>query len=115
MSRLITISDLRYRGTFEKVIRESDGRGGWKQTSEPVMTRWMALQAMTKPIDHDKVKAQQQQSSMTYLVTIRYRGDISADMRIAVDGKMLYIIKQPYDPEKGRRRWLTMECEERRE
>lgn len=112
----ITISDLRFRGTFQHIKKQSDGRGGWKKEEDlPEITVWMALSAKTRPIDRERVSTQQQQAGMTYLVTIRYRKDIAADMRIVVDNKLLYIVKNPYDPEGGRRRWLSMECEERRE
>lgn len=112
----VKVSELRYRGTFQsKSGQTSDGRGGFKGAYVDFVTRWMKLEAKTKNIDRERVKEQQQQTSMTYLVTIRYHNGISADMRIKVDNKLLYIVKNPYDPENGKRRWLTMECEERRE
>lgn len=111
----MTIGDLNKRATFENPSRVSDGRGGWKIAGyEPFTTVWAAMKPQTKDRDRERVETQQPKAGMTYLLTIRYRRDITADMRVLVDGKTLHIVKNPYDPD-GRRRWLSMECEEREE
>lgn len=109
----MNISDLRKRAEFQKPSRQSDGRGGWKNTGyTSFVTLWAKLEAKTKDRDRERVEAQQQQTGMTYLLTIRYRRDITADMKVLIEGRKLQVVKNPYDPD-GMRRWLSMECEER--
>ncbi|WP_199615540.1 phage head closure protein [Paenibacillus alkalitolerans] len=108
------LEELNKRAEFQKPSRQSDGRGGWKIGYAPFVTLWAGLKPQTKMQDRERVETQQKQTHMTYLLTIRYRNDITADMRAVIDGRKYYIMKNPYDPD-GMRRWLTMECEERNE
>lgn len=105
------IGHLRHRITLERPERASDGRGGWVETWSPAATVWAAVEAIRAS---ERVVAQQTQGSVTYHVVIRYRSDVTADMRVVWNGRPLYLVGPPYDFD-GRRRYLVLECEERKE
>jgi SPP1 family predicted phage head-tail adaptor len=51
-------------------------------------------------------------AEMSYLVRIRYRDDVTADMRIAWGAKTLEIVGHPYEEYLDGSRLLTMPCRE---
>lgn len=105
--------DLNKRATFQRPSMIPSDRGGSKTGPyADYVTLWAELKAKPTYRDREAVRAEQQQTSMTHILTIRYREDITSDMRAIVDGKKLYLVKLPYDPD-GKRRWLSMEVEER--
>lgn len=57
------------------------------------------------------VRGQQMEAGVTSLVTIRYRRNVTTDMRLVTcDGRHLNIVKA-VDVE-GRREWLSVQCKE---
>lgn len=109
--RTVSTGDLRHRVTFQAAQKAPDGRGGWITTWVDVSTVWAAVQAL-RPFE--RIQAQQTQTGVTHQVITRFRNGLSASMRIAYDGRYLYIQGPPVDPD-GKRRWLQMLCEEREE
>lgn len=108
------IEDLRKRATFQKPGNVSDGRGGWKTNGyTDYVTLWANITLQSSYRGREDTNEQQLQSSLVYTLTVRFRSDISTNMRVLVDGKTLYVTKPPYDPD-GYKRWVTMECEERK-
>lgn len=76
--------------------------GGW----QPVTTVF----ARAEPIrSRELVAAGQLQSAGDVRFIIRYRPDVTADMRAVWRGKAYDIIGEPIDIE-GRRQWLEMTC-----
>lgn len=104
--------NLRHRVTIEHRTRASDGRGGFTEAWSPLATVWASV--LPRRGVTERIEAQQLVSVIIYEVIIRYRSDITSDMRVVWDGCTLYLIGPPYDPN-GRRQYLVLECEERKE
>lgn len=107
----MNIGQLRERVTIERNIRPSDGRGGRTQGFTPTKTVWAAVRAVSV---RERANLQQVQGANLYVVTIRYRTDVTGDCRLVWRGRYLYPRGEPYDPD-GKRAWLEIECEERKE
>ena len=59
----------------------------------------------------EMIRGRQVAATARWLVIVRHRTDITAQMRLDFGGNKLYIMRPPYDPD-GRRDELRLECAE---
>ncbi len=100
--------DLRHRVTIQRL--DPTTRDEYKAVIPswgPVVTVWAAVESVS---GREAFIAQQVMQQSTHRITIRYRSDVTATMRVA-HGDRLYDIKAALDRD-GRRRWLQLLCEE---
>ncbi len=99
---------LRERVTIEMQVRTADGAGG-------ASIGWTALATVAAEVISFKgaslVAGERDEAREPFRVVIRYRGDVTTEMRIAWRGRLLDILSR-HDPDGGRR-WLALDCEER--
>lgn len=97
---------LRHRVTIESsAVSTPDGLGGGTRTTSTVATVW----ARVEPLRGDERQiAAALRGQVTHRVTIRYRADVTASMRLVWQGHTLAIreVKQP----DAISRWLELYC-----
>ena len=99
--------DLRRRVTLEQPATTADGMGGVSTTWTTLATVWAAVAPKGGT---EKLHADQLTSTITYDVTIRYRKDVDASMRVGYEGRTLRILGVIDQDE--RHRFLTLSCDE---
>lgn len=105
MGKLLS-SMLRHRVTIEAPIRTPDGQGGFSKEWQCLETVWAGME----PLGGSETLIGQQITPQTrYRVTIRYRTDISPDMRL-VWNETTYNIRNIADPD-GLKRSLEITAE----
>jgi len=97
---------MRERVTIEAATRAGDGAGGEVVTWAPLATVWAEVAALSgaEIVEAERVVARGQ-----YDVTIRFRDDVTAQMRLVWRGQALNI-RNVRDKD-GRRRRLTIRAE----
>nr|PZN87051.1 MAG: head-tail adaptor protein [Pseudomonadota bacterium] len=103
----LRIGALRRRLRLEAPSYTSDEGGGAIVAWNPVTTLWAEVIPLS---GGEELRADGLQSIAKYEVRIRYRADISPEMRFVFDGRVLEI--QAVRDIEGRRRWLSCLCEE---
>jgi len=98
---------LRARITFQKQAAIRDEYGEPEHTWSDVVTVWGSVKGLRSD---EKLAALQIQGEATHEITIRYRMDITPDMR-AVCGTRIFDITPPVDPD-GRKCELRILCKE---
>lgn len=101
------IGDLRHRITFEKLLRTSDGQGGWTESWEKVADCWAKIEL--KPAK-ERFFAERIEPQDYRLVTIRYRSDINEEMRIVFKDIIMQI--KSIDRTDERRFWMLIDTQE---
>ena len=102
------IAELRHRVSLLEPVESDDGAGGRTVTWNERDTVWAEVVPMR---GDEREWAEALTAETGYRVTLRYRGDLTRDMRIGFDGGVLEI-RSLADPD-GRRRWLVCTCVER--
>lgn len=97
---------LRHRVTLQRFQQGQDAYGGPVETWEDVATVWASLEAMS---GREFFASQQAQSEVTQRIRIRYRPDVTADMRVIHNGKVFNIVA-PLPDNRGRE--LVLMCRE---
>ena len=97
---------LRHRVTLQRFQQGQDAYGGPVETWEDVATVWASLEAMS---GREFFASQQAQSEVTQRIRIRYRADVTADMRVIHNGKVFNIVA-PLPDNRGRE--LVLMCRE---
>ena len=99
---------LRHRVTIQRqeIVFGKFGAPLHDKVWENVATVWASLEAMS---GREFFASQQAQSEVTHKVTIRYRGDVTAQMRVLHGGKIFGIVA-PLPDNKGTR--LVLMCRE---
>ena len=97
---------LRHRVTLQRFQQGQDAYGGPVETWEDVATVWASLEAMS---GREFFASQQTQSEVTQRIRIRYRTDVTADMRVTHNGKVFNIVA-PLPDNRGRE--LVLMCRE---
>ncbi len=100
-----TIGDLRQRVTLEAPSDSADDAGGFARGFIPLATLWARVSAQQG--DAAFVEERREQT-VTHLVTIRWRADVTNDMRFTMGATVLTILAA-YDSD-GARRFLTCRC-----
>ncbi|WAH38616.1 phage head closure protein [Alicyclobacillus dauci] len=88
---MTTTGDLRRRVTFQKQVTVTDDEGFSTQTWQDVTTVWAAFKEVTRGKEFEASAALQVENLLD--ITIRYRTDITPDMRIAYGLRVLHIIE----------------------
>ncbi|WOF73365.1 phage head closure protein [Parvibaculaceae bacterium PLY_AMNH_Bact1] len=101
------IADLRHRLVLEERMSVVDGGGGATDTWSEVATVWAALQQKS---GREQEAADRSSARTSTEITIRYRADVTNDMRFRL-GARHFNIHAVLDVD-GRRRWLKCVCEE---
>jgi len=102
------IAELRHRIGLLEPAEAADGAGGRIVTWVRRDTVWAEIVSLR---GKEKEWAEALTAESTFRVTLRYRSDLTRDMRIELDGVQLNI-NSIADPD-GRRRWLVLYCVER--
>ncbi len=100
-----TISGLRQRVRLEAPSDTADGAGGFSRVFTLVGTLWARV--VPQQGDTQFVEERREQT-ITHLVTIRWRSDVTSDMRFVIGADILSIVAA-YDAN-GARRFLTCRC-----
>jgi len=99
---------LRERVTIETPTRTADGAGG-------AAVGWSMLATVAAEVISFKgatlVAGEREEAREPYRVVMRYRDDVTAEMRLRWRGLVLDISSR-HDPD-GQRRWLVIDCEVR--
>lgn len=97
---------LRHRVTLQRFQQGQDAYGGPVAQWEDVATVWASLEAMS---GREFFASQQAQSEVTQRIRIRYRPDVTADMRVIHQGTVFNIVA-PLPDNRGRE--LMLMCRE---
>lgn len=103
-----TIGDLRQPVTIEVAERQPDGGGGAVLTWSPVAEVWCAIRPRS---GGENLASDRLAPSVRFEVWMRWRGDVTADMRLTFSGRIL-AITAVMDPD-GHRRFLRLFAEEK--
>ena len=104
------IGTLRERVCIEREVRTADAGGGTLVNWTPLghaPTVWARIEPLS---GHELVQAMRLQARLTHKVTMRWRGDVTAAMRL-VWGTRALNIRAVTNPDE-RRRYLELYCEE---
>ncbi len=101
------IARLRHRVTLRQPQRISDGAGGYSVGWIDVEMVWAEVTAIESDISTEMGQVRHQSR---YRVVLRYRPDVSVDMRLGYAGRELAI--RSLREEEQRREELILECEE---
>jgi SPP1 family predicted phage head-tail adaptor len=107
MSSAPAIGDLRLRMTLEAPVDSLDEAGSTTRLYEPLASIWAQL-APSK--GDDRFVASRQEDAISHIVRIRWRSDVTSQMRFSLGSRRL-LIHSVYDADE-RRRFLTCHCEE---
>lgn len=106
-SSIVSIGDLRHRITFQTLSRVADEQGGFVETWTSLAPVW----AMIKPISSkERLFGQRLQYQRSHEVVIRWREDITQEMRFQFDGRTFQIKGTRASDE--RKFFLIMDAEE---
>lgn len=92
------IGDLRHRITFQKPLKTSDGYKGHTVKWQDVVTVWASIEPLT---GREYFYAHQIKNEVSHRVRIRYRTDITNEMRIK-HGEKIFEIESIIDLKEGR-------------
>ena len=107
MSAASTIGALRQRVTIETPIDAPDGAAGFTRRYAPLANVWARIEAVS---GQDRFVEQRQEQAITHVAQIRWRSDVTSQMRLVFGARKL-LIQSVYDTD-GRRRFLICRCEE---
>lgn len=95
---------LRYRATIQAARRTDDEGGGYVETWRPISDGgvWVGVTPLTAS---ERVRAMQTHGEMTHRVTMRYRHDVTGQMRLDYHGRTLTIQGPPVNVDE-RERWM---------
>jgi SPP1 family predicted phage head-tail adaptor len=100
---------------FEAVTRVSDGMGGYttEGTWAPITDGegiWARVRALR---GSERLRAMQTHADVTHEVVVRYRDDVTEEMRVVLGARVLKIVSPPIDPYEAHE-WLQLLCTEER-
>ena len=101
------IGDLDNRITLETPVRTADSYGGATLTWSEIASVWARIEALSS---RETTPREMRTHEIRYRITIRYRDDVTTDMRILHGAKQL-LITGLRDPDEGHR-WLVLDCVE---
>lgn len=101
------IGEMRLRAVLEAPIEAPDDTGSMTRSYAPLAQVW----AQITPISAEaRFVASRQEQAITWLARIRWRSDVTSEMRLVCGDRKL-LVHSVYDPD-GRRRFLVCRCEE---
>ncbi len=101
------ISRLRSRVVLEQRMITPDTGGGGTEIWQPLATVWAEVLPLAQG---ERNEAEQTRVRTAYDITIRYRNDVTSDLRVLYQNTPL-AIRSVIDAE-NRQRWLHLHCEE---
>ena len=101
----VTISDLRLRLTLQQEVVVADGGGGYAPSWQDFATVWAALESLN---GRETDFADRLQSDVPCRFWIRYRSDVTAEVRAVVGGRSFSIVAVT-DPD-NRQHWLRLDA-----
>lgn len=107
MNALPAVGELRVRATIEAPVDTPDDSGAMTRSYAPLGNVWAHVAALT---GEDRFVASRQEQSVTHLVRMRWRADVTSEMRFVLRARKL-LIHSVYDPDE-RQRLLICRCEE---
>ena len=90
-STIERIGALRHRITIQQVTRTSDGQGGFTELWNNLATTptvWAKVSPVNKS---ERLFMQQLEYQRTHKIIIRYRSDLTTDMRISFSNRIFHI------------------------
>ncbi len=87
-STLLDIAELRHRITFQRVAQVSDGMGGFTTTWNNIATVWAKVEPVTAS---ERIYSERLETQRSHKVKIRYRDDITTDMRFTFKSRVFQI------------------------
>ena len=100
--------NLRHRVQLETPSGSSDGAGGIALAWTLVDTLWAEIRSAS---GSEQLNFGRANATLMNNVRIRYRSDITPDMRFSL-GSRIFEIRRVADPD-GRKQWIECICEER--
>ena len=101
------IAARRLRLTLEEPVETPDGLGGTSRSFAARVSLWGRLEPASAD---ERSEASRAEQAATHRLTIRWRGDVTAAMRLTAPGRTFNILSS-HDPD-GRRRDLVCRVEE---
>ena len=101
------IGDLRKRVTLQTESSVSDNAGGYTLSWADVATVWADIVPTSMS---EVIMAQRLEGHVTHRVTIRYRSDITADMRVMYGARIFNV--RGYMNKDENNRWIELLVEE---
>lgn len=105
--RPVRAGSLRHRATIQYPTRAGGGYNGSTVTWTTLATVWAAVEPLS---GREYIAAQQEQVEVSTRIRIRYRRDVTAFMRVVIEGHTYEVIT-PLDFE-ARHRELQLMCRE---
>jgi SPP1 family predicted phage head-tail adaptor len=103
------IGALRHRVTIEQKTAAPDGGGGFAESWNALATVWAAIETLEGA---EILRAEQIMGETRFRLRIRYRGDVTAAMRVQFGSRVLGI--EAVADADGRGRYLVLSCVEDR-
>jgi len=105
----VSMSELRHRITFLRLVTDTDDEGNILSSSvQEISKAWALVMPFAAKISDGYAEKVQE---VDYRVVVRYRTDVRVTDRIRWGNKTLTPIAPPY-PLGGKKRWLVLECRE---
>jgi SPP1 family predicted phage head-tail adaptor len=101
--------ELRHKITIQKLVNIQDTFGQPVEQWPDVVTVWASVNPI---IGREFFAAQQVNSEVTHKIKMRYRSDITSDMRIKLGNRIFDIISPPINPGEKKIE-LQIMCKER--
>jgi SPP1 family predicted phage head-tail adaptor len=89
---MIVIGQLRHRITFQEPVLAPDGSGGFTETWQDIAEAAEVSAAIVGLSGAEQLRFQQLQPTATHKIFLRYRDDITPQMRIVKDGRVYNIL-----------------------
>lgn len=106
-SQTVSAGDLNRRVTIEQLSTAGDRMGGASSTWTTLTTVWAKVSPKSGV---ERLHADQLTPTITYVVTIRYRKDVDASMRLVYESRTLRINSVIDQDEQHR--FLVLACDE---
>lgn len=88
MSKYPSVGELRHRVFFQRAISTDDGYGGKVQTWINCGEAWAKIAPLS---GREYFDAHQIQAEVTHRITMRYRTDLTTDLRLSAGGRVFEI------------------------
>lgn len=102
------IGDLRHVVTFQQKIETNDGLGGKSFAWKDLAQHPLDYAAIRQAAPGESRRYQRNTADMNAVLTLRFRDDLTTDMRVLIDDRA-YEISGIADPD-GRRRMIEIYC-----
>lgn len=106
-STLVQIAELRHRITFQRIAQVTDGMGGFTTTWSDVATVWAKVEPVSAS---ERLISEKLETQRSHKVKIRYRSDITTDMRFTFNSRT-FQVKGVHNPDE-RRVYTFIDAEE---